>query len=115
MSFGTRDTEKAVSAFGSLYRKLVPVFLTSTSFQVHVFPMNLNRVPGRSTKVQFLVLIVERYITCGIETNYTGIDKRTSKRVIDEIVIRRIFIDAAAVRAINTRVSVIMPDLSCLK
>jgi hypothetical protein len=54
--------------------------------------MDLDRVPSRTTKIQFVVLIVESYITQGIETNEAGIDIRAGKRVIDEVVIRRIFI-----------------------
>ena len=77
--------------------------------------MNLNRVPSRSTKSQFVVLIVKSHVTQGIETNDAGIDKGTGKRVIDEVIIRRIFIHATAERAIDTRVRVIMPGLSRLK
>src|SRR6266511_3876896 len=71
--------------------------------------MDLDRVPSRPTKIEFLVLIVESHITQRIKTNEAG------KRVIDDVVIRRIFINATAERAINTRVSVIMPGLSRLK
>src|SRR6266481_3933342 len=77
--------------------------------------MDLNRIPSRSTKIQFVVLIVESYVPQGIETNDAGIDKGAGKRVIDEVVIRCIFINATAERAIDTRVSVIMPGLSRLK
>src|ERR1044072_1811035 len=84
-------------------------------FQVQIFPMDLNRVPGRSTKIQFVVLIVKSHVTRGIETNDAGTDKGTSKRVIDEVVSRRIFINAATERAIDTWVSVIMPGLSRLE
>jgi hypothetical protein len=84
-------------------------------FQIHILPMDLNRVPGCSTKIQFIVLIVESHVTQGIETNEAGIDKGAGKRVIDDIIIRCIFINATAERAINTRVSVIMPGLSRLE
>jgi len=114
MSFGALDRESCVGLW-QFVSKACAAFLTSASFQVHVLPMNLNCVPGRSTKVQFLVLIVERHITCGIETNDASIDKGTGERIIDEIVIRRVFINATAERAINARVSVIMPGLSRLK
>ena len=77
--------------------------------------MDLNRVPSRSTKIQFLVLVVESNIPQGIETNNAGIDIGAGKRIIDDVVIRRIFINATAVRAIDTRVRVIMPGLSRLK
>src|SRR5207249_2405567 len=77
--------------------------------------MDLNRVPSRSTKIQFIVLIVESYITQGIETNDDGKDKGSTKRVIDKVVIRCIFVNATAERAINTRVRVIMPGLSRLE
>ncbi len=42
--------------------------LTSPLFQIQVFPMDLNRVPSRSTKSLFVVMVVESYITQGIET-----------------------------------------------
>ena len=77
--------------------------------------MDLNCVPSRSTKIQFVVLIVERHVTQRIETHEAVIDIRASKRVIDDIVIRRILIHATAVRAVDTRVRVIMPGLSRLK
>jgi hypothetical protein len=77
--------------------------------------MDLNRVPSRSTKIQFVVLIIESHITQGVEANDAGIDKGTAKRVIDHVVIRRIFINAAAERTIDTRVRVIMLGLSRLK
>jgi hypothetical protein len=77
--------------------------------------MDLNRVPGCSTKIQFVVLIVESHVTQGIKSNDAGIDKGTGKRVIDEVVIRRVFINATAERAIDTRVRVVMPGLSRLK
>jgi hypothetical protein len=77
--------------------------------------MDLNRVPSCSTKIQFVVLIVKSHVTQGIETNDPGIGIGAGDRVIDEVVIRRIFVNAAAERAINTRVRVIMPGLSRLK
>jgi hypothetical protein len=77
--------------------------------------MDLNRVPSCPTEIQFLVLIVESHVTRGIETNDAGIDVRAAQCVIDEVVIRRIFIHATAERAIDTRVRVIMPGLSRLK
>src|SRR5262249_15448003 len=77
--------------------------------------MDLNRVPGCSTKIQFVVVIVKSNVAQGIEANDAGIDKRAGKRVVDEVVMRRIFIDATAERAIDTRVRVIMPGLSRLK
>ena len=78
--------------------------------------MNLNRVPSRCTTVLY-VMIVESHITQGIETNNTGkrIIPIVPQRIVNDVVIRRIFINAAAERAINTRVSVIMPGLSRLK
>src|SRR6266508_1187622 len=84
-------------------------------FQVQVLPMDLNRVPGRSTKIQFVVLIVKSHVTQSIAPNDAGIDIGTSKRVIYEVVIRRIFINATTERAIDTWVSVIMPSLSRLE
>jgi len=77
--------------------------------------MDLNRIPSRSTKSQFVVLIVESHITESIEANNSGIDIGSTKRVIDEIVIRRILVNATAERAIDTGIRVIMPDLSRLK
>src|SRR5262249_45376384 len=77
--------------------------------------MDLNRVPSRSTTGRRRVLIVESHITQGIETNNSGIDKGSANRVINEVIIRRIFINATADRAIDTWVRGIMPDLSCLK
>ena len=53
--------------------------------------MDLNRVPSRSTTIQF-VSIVESHITQGIETNNAGIGI-ISKPIIDDVVIRRIFIN----------------------
>src|SRR4026209_1263326 len=77
--------------------------------------MDLNRVPSRSTKIQFVVLVVKSHVTQSIETNDAGIDIGTGKRVIDEVVIRRIFINATTERAIDTWISVIMPGLSRLE
>ena len=77
--------------------------------------MDLNRVPSRSTTIQFVVLIVKSHVTRGIETNDAGIDIMAAKRIIDDVVIRRIFINATAERAIDARVRVIMPGLSRLK
>ena len=85
----------------------------SALVQSQVLPMDLNRVPSRSTTIQF-VSIVESHITQGIETNDAGEDI-ISKRIIDDVVIRRIFINATAERAIDTRVRVIMSGLSRLK
>src|SRR5437016_13576573 len=84
-------------------------------FQLQVLPLDLNRVPSRPTKSLFVVLIVESHVTQGIETSNAGIDKGAGKRVIDDVVIRRIFINAAAERAIDTGVRVIVPGLSRLK
>ena len=56
--------------------------------------MDLNCVPSRSTTIQ-LVSIVESHITQGVEANNAGIGI-SSKRIIDDVVIRRIFINAAA-------------------
>jgi hypothetical protein len=83
--------------------------------QVQVLPMDLNRIPSRSTKILFLVLVVESHIPGGIETNNTGIDVGAAKRVINEVIARRIFINTTAVRTVDTRVRVIMPCLSRLK
>ena len=44
-------------------------------------------------------MIVKSHVTQGIETNDAGIDIGPGKRVIDEVVIRRIFID---VHTLNT-------------
>src|ERR1041385_97068 len=84
-------------------------------FQVQIFPMDLNRVPGRSTKIQFVVLTVKSHVARGVETNNTGIYIRAAKRVIDEVIVRGIFVNATTERAIDTRVRVIMPGLSRLK
>ena len=75
--------------------------------------MDLNRVPSRSTTIQF-VSIVESHTIRAIETNNAGIGI-ISKRIIDDVVVRRIFVNATAKRAIDTRVRVIMPGLSRLK
>jgi hypothetical protein len=88
-------------------------FPTSALLQVHVFPMDLNRVPSRSTTIQF-VSIVESHTIRAIETNNAGIGI-SSKRIIDDVVFRRIFVNATAERATNTRVRVIMPGFSRLK
>jgi len=77
--------------------------------------MDLNRVPSRSTKIQFVVLVVKSHATRSIETNDAGIDIGTSKRVIDEVVIRSIYINATTERAVDTWVSLIMPGLSRLE
>ncbi|KAF5407294.1 MAG: hypothetical protein Udaeo2_26110 [Candidatus Udaeobacter sp.] len=75
--------------------------------------MDLNRVPSRSTTIQF-VSIVESHTIRAIETNNAGIGI-SSKRIIDDVVFRRIFVNATAERATNTRVRVIMPGFSRLK
>jgi hypothetical protein len=75
--------------------------------------MDLNCVPSRSTTVQ-LVSIVESHIAQGVEANNAGIGI-SSKRIIDDVVIRRIFINATAKRAIDTWIRVIVPSLSRLK
>jgi hypothetical protein len=46
--------------------------LKSASVEPQVLPVDLNRVPSRSTKSQFVILIVERHVTQGIETNDAG-------------------------------------------
>src|SRR5262249_26768966 len=83
--------------------------------QCHVLPMDLNRVPSRPTKIQFFVFIVESHVTLGIKANEPSINIRTTKGVIDEVVIRCVFINATAERAVDTRIRIIMPDLSRLK
>ena len=77
--------------------------------------MDLDRVPSRAAESKLLVLIVESHITLGVETNDACVDKGAAKRVIDEVVTQRIFINAAAERAIDAWVRIIMPGLSRLK
>src|SRR5204863_9454625 len=77
--------------------------------------MDLNRVPSRCTAIHYVVMIIDSHVTQGIETNDADIDSGTGKRVIDEVVIWCVFINATAKRAIDTRVRVIMPGLSRLK
>ena len=88
---------------------------TNALFQVQILPVDLNRVPSRSTKIQFVVLIVESHVTQGIEANDAGVDIGAGKRVIDEVVIRRIFINATTERAVYTRVRIVMPGFSRLE
>ena len=77
--------------------------------------MDLNRVPSRPTSIQFVVLIVKSHATRGIETNDAGVDKGARKRVIDEVVVWRIFVNTTAERAVDARVRIVMPGLSRLK
>src|SRR5436190_20367286 len=77
--------------------------------------MDLNCVPSRCATIYYVVMIIKSHVTQGVETNDADIDTATGKRVIDEVVIWCIFINATAERAIDTRVRVIMPGLSRLK
>src|ERR1041385_2532070 len=76
----------------------------ATLIQLHVLPVNLNRVPGRTTEIKLVVMILKGDIASGSEPDQASIDVGSAERVIDDIVIGRIFISAAAIWAVNIRI-----------
>jgi len=73
--------------------------------------MDLDGVPSGVTKFLYLILVVKGDVTQGIEANDSGVEIRATFAVIDEVVVWRVFVNAAAESAVDTRIRVIMPNL----
>lgn len=67
--------------------------------------MDLNGIPGRAAEIQFGILIVKGHVALRIEPDDTGKDIGSAEGVIDQIVIGRVFVDAAAKGTVNTRLA----------
>src|ERR1051326_5533127 len=84
----------------------------ATLIQLHVLPVNLNRVPCRTTEIKLVVMILKGDIASGIEPDQASIDVGSAERVIDDIVIGRILVRTAAIWTVNIRIVLKGEDFS---